>query len=289
MEKTFDKKDLEDFAHWLNLNKGAMTWQGRYEDEFDSLWNCFFVEGLTFLQVLTRFEYVFSRIDTGPLISWFTWLKNAFISYTFLFKDFSIEEMATQHNLRATDISMILRDFFINHYPEYEVTLSDMLKVTNALSPNLKISMSVLEDELDLDGREKTSHYASLMQSMEVTLFESWSILYSKMNKDFGQESSDITNIYNKLSLRRQLYVFRDIVMYSFAIIAVIFVVRELNIIWEKRILDKVSIYEPQFKWLDKTLFYQENDVAGEKNFSLDESELDKVETKEGKFDEINF
>lgn len=289
MNNSFTQKDLEGFASWLNLNKEALTWQGRYEEEFNAFWNYFFLAGLTIEQFFNRFNYIFIHVTIGPLSSWFTWIRNSFLCYTFIYREISLREIAERSGLDANIVSIVLRDYFISHYPEFEEEISQRLKVSNPLSPNLSIKYTDLKKDFELDGREEKKNSDSLLQSMEVTLYEEWNILTRKMEKDFSNNDVDYTTIHNKLSIKRQLFILRDVILYTLLIVALILGLRQINISWEQDILDKVSIYEPQLKWLDKTLFFQEKDEVSKKDFQLQESEIDKVETKENKFEEINF
>ena len=42
-----DKDFWVEFRDWLELNLDGLTWQGRYQDEFEQLWEMFFVDGLS--------------------------------------------------------------------------------------------------------------------------------------------------------------------------------------------------------------------------------------------------
>ena len=85
----YSKKDIDDFESWVNLNKDALTWQGRFDKEFNHFWEMFFLEDLNFSQYMSRFDYAFIHIKTGPLSSWFSWLRDSFICYSFIFKGLS--------------------------------------------------------------------------------------------------------------------------------------------------------------------------------------------------------
>ena len=289
MSKVLTINDLSVFGEWLNLNKDALTWQGRFEEEFNSFWYHFFGQELMVSQFFKRFDYVFIHIKAGPLTSWFTWLRDSFICFSFIFKNMSVSDISRESNIGSSEISLTLRDYFISHYPEYEDEVSENLKVANLLSPNLSMTVDKLTERLGLDGREKISNDGSLLQSMEVTLYEEWGSLTKKVRKDFAGNEIDYSNLKDKLSFKKHLLVFRDIILYTSIITVIILTVRFLNISWEKSILDKISIYEPQLMWLDKTLFFQEKERVNEESFNLDKTELEKVENKESKFEQINF
>ena len=60
-----DKDFLAEFRDWLELNLDGLTWQGRYQDEFEQLWEMFFVDGLSLEQMAERFVYASERVKIG--------------------------------------------------------------------------------------------------------------------------------------------------------------------------------------------------------------------------------
>ncbi len=113
----FSQNDFDGFQKWIELNISNITWEGRYEKEFNEFWNYFFIEGLSLKQTMIRFEFAKRSLKTGPLSSWFAWLKEKFICYSFIYKGLSIRELEEQTNISFTQISLLLRDFFVERYP----------------------------------------------------------------------------------------------------------------------------------------------------------------------------
>ena len=74
----FSDEDFFSFKSWLRLNIQEVTWQGKFNDEFDDFWKIFFINGLSLEQVLERFEFAHRELDIGPLTTWFRWVKEKF-------------------------------------------------------------------------------------------------------------------------------------------------------------------------------------------------------------------
>jgi len=285
----FEKADTEQFECWLGLKKDALTWQGRFEKDFSEFWSLFFKDGLPIDEYFSRFSYALIHVKRGPLGSWFSWLQSSLVCYLFVFKEKSIREISELSSLKSDVVSLILRDFYITHYPELDEDFSELLQVANILSENINRTSKLLYSQLDLDKREEIENSPSLLQSMEITLFEEWKVLFKKMKKDFPDQSINYEKVKTKLSFKGQLDVLKDVAIFIVIITGFLVATKKLNQSWEKSLLDKISIYDPQFKWLDKTLTFQERDNSSDQNFGLDKTEIDKVETKESKFDSINF
>ena len=47
--------------------------------------------------------------------------------------------------------------------------------------------------------------------------------------------------------------------------------------IYEKYLVDKIAVYEPQFKWLDRTLTFKSVDPKELKEVELDVDDIDRV------------
>ena len=284
-----DSQDAKQFESWLGLKKDALTWQGRFEKDFTEFWGIFFKDGLPLNEYFKRFNYALIHVKRGPLSSWFSWLQSSLVCYLFVFKEMSIKDISEISNISYDDISLMVRDFYMAHYPELDDDFSELLQVANVLSANTSRTSKSLQEDLDLDEREKIENSPSLLQSMEITLYEEWKDLFKKMKKDFHDQSIDYEKVKTKLSLKGQLYIVRDVVIFVVLITGFLVATKKLNKVWEQSLIDKISVYDPQFKWLDKTLSFQEREESVDKDFGLDKTEIDKVENSENKFDNINF
>lgn len=285
----FEEKDIKEFETWLGLNYDALTWQGRYESEFNSFWEAFFVPGQSLGQMVERFQFALLYAEIGPLHSWFIWLRNCFYCYTFLKKNISIIELSRNVGISFDSLGVTLREYFLDHYPEYEEELSEKFQIANRVSPNLDLKYKDLKALLSLDNSAEINNNDSVLNSMEVTLYPEWQILNNKVRKNLFHPNFDFTRIKSNLSFSRQLRVFKEILIFVLIGIGLVFAVQKLNLKWEKAILEKISIYEPQLKWLDKSLSFKESPSGSKLDFELGARELDEVENKESQFDNLDF
>ena len=106
----FLKRDYAHFEKWLNLDYEALTWQGRFRNDFNQFWDIFFVEGLSLGQLIDRFHFCLHSCEAGPLSSWLKWLMNHLVVYSFLNKESSIKEISLQTGLSLSEVSLILRN-----------------------------------------------------------------------------------------------------------------------------------------------------------------------------------
>jgi hypothetical protein len=285
----YSKEQITDFSEWLGLNYDALTWQGRYEVEFNNFWEAFFVPGQSLNQIIQRFEYALLHAQIGPLNSWFSWLQNSFINYTFIQKKLTVLQLSEAVGISYDSLGLILRDFFIEHFPELEESLSEKFQMANMISPNLSLTYDELKGLFELDQRAIEKNTSSILNSMEVTLYPEWNTLNKKMQKDLFHANFDFSRIKTNLSFSRQLKVFREILVLLIVGVGLVFIIQKANKKWENSILEKISIYEPQLEWLDKTLSFKESDNRSKKDFELGERELDEVENKESKLDNLTF
>jgi len=102
------------------LNLDGLTWQGRFKKEFEQFWEVFFEPELSLSKTMERFEYAYSQVRIGSLSSWFLWLRDRFISYVFIHKNATIEQIANESNLSASVVATILRNFLLDEYPHLD-------------------------------------------------------------------------------------------------------------------------------------------------------------------------
>lgn len=285
----FSEKNIKDFEEWLGLNYDALTWQGRYETEFNSFWEAFFVPGQSLEQMVERFRYALLYAQIGPLHSWFTWLRDCFFCYTFMTKNLTILELSSRVGIPYDGLGIILREFFLEKFPGSEDELSERFQLANRVSPNLTLDYKTLKSELSLSDDAEMGNVDSVLNSMEVTLYPEWKSLNTKIQKDLFHPNFDFSRIKTNLSFTRQLKVFREILVFLIIGIGLVFITQKLNKKWEKAILEQISIYEPQLKWLDTSLTFKESDGTSKKDFELGARELDEVETQESQFDALSF
>ncbi len=285
----FSREDFENYREWINLNIEAVTWQGRYRQEFGEFWVSFLLEGQSLKQVTDRFNLAILRSKIGPLVSWFTWLRNRLIAFTFFQKNISIISLSQQAQLSLGDTAAILRDFFLEANPHLDEELSDIFQIAHISDGYIHLNFQRLKKLLPqgLSVEQKVSD--DVMTSMEVTLYPEWRELAERINKDLYHPQFDFRKVKSRINFREQLKILRDLVIMGVIGGGLIFLVKEINEVWNRRLTDKISIYEPQLKWLDKTLsFKAENEVLS-KNIQLSPQALENVDHVANKLKDEEF
>jgi hypothetical protein len=278
----FSDEDFFSFKSWLRLNIQDVTWQGRFNDEFDEFWKIFFINGLSLEQVLERFEFAHRELEIGPLTTWFGWVKEKFLSFTFIFKKTSLLELSRESKISLPNLASILRNFFLGSFPRFHDYFSAIFQVGNVASSNLNLTFAQIKEELDLKMEFHGSQDDEIMPSMEVTLYEEWSIFLKKMKKDLYHNNFNLKRIKARASLKNHLVFVRDI----FGILVVGFMlvvgIKEWNLWYEGYLTDQMKVYEPQYTRKDKVLSFRSENKKKFKSFELNEKDLDKVSEMEG-------
>lgn len=279
MELIFGDGDFQDFRRWLKLNIESVTWQGRYKAQFEEFWSVFFSANLTLDQIIDRFNYARESLKVGPLISWFNWLKERFICFCFIEKGLSIYELSKLSKLSPSHIAVILRNYFVDIAPHKEEFFSEIFQVGNLGSENLDVRFATILNSVTFENYDISAYVEEIMPSLEVTLYEDWMRFLEKLKKDFSSESQDLKLIKRKEKFSNKVKILQEAIILLIATVAIIWGVTHINHWYEDYLADKISIYEPQFKWLDKTLSFKatdEDEVS--KDFKLDISDIENVE-----------
>ena len=213
-----------------------------------------FVDGLSLNQYLDRFEYTINESTIGPLSSWFTWLRDKFVCYVFIFKEINIFNLSKESEYPLGFLANIIRNFLLEKFPHLDEELSEKLQISNVASVNLELSYKQLMDEFGLTKEIEGSIYDDIMPSMEVTLYEEWGVFLKKLKKDIYHPHFNISKLKSKASLSRQFKIVRDLFVLIVIGAGLVAGVRWANKKYEKYLSNRISIYEPQFNWLDKSL-----------------------------------
>ncbi len=281
-ELVFTQNDYTEFRNWLNLNLDGLTWQGRFKKEFEAFWDIFFEENLTLKKLIIRFDYAYTQVKIGSLSSWFLWLRDKFLSFVFIFKKKTIGEIASDSELSPSLIATILRNFLLDEFPHLDHYLSEVFQVGNVLSHNLKTSFEKIKNDLNIETPQVGSREDEIMPSMEVTLFDEWGIFLKRMNSDFRTNDFNLNKIKERSRFLKQVRVVQDICILLLLFTLTIYGVRQGNVWYEKYISNKVSIYEPQFTWLNKSGVFKGVEKNPVKEFKLDFDGIKDITKSEG-------
>lgn len=270
----FTKKDGMAFRKWLNLNMDGITWQGRFKKEFEFFWDTFFPETILLKELFERIDYVCSQVNIGSLTSWFIWFRNKFFNYIYIFNDISIEELANDAKISPAKLSTILRNFFLEEYPHLDPYFSEVFSVGSVLSPHLKLRFEEIKNQMKIEPPEVGSRSDEIMISMEITLFDEWAPFLRKMNTDFRSRQFSMGHIRERSIFLRELRVVEQIFILGLFFFFITVALKKVNSRYERYLLNKVSIYEPQMRFLNKNLVFKQVDNRAIKEFKLNFNQI---------------
>lgn len=278
---TLSKTDFEQFKNWLDLDINSIAWEGRYAESFSGFWDSFFKDQIEPLELGERFDYAKRIAKSGPLISWLNWLFEKYIAFTFISHGKSVREIAFMFDLPVKYVSTTLRDHLIKVYPAYEDLINENFQISNVSSKNLFLKFDDLTAILGAEARKKGTFEDDILAHMEVTLYPDWPNLVKELRKDILSLKVDFENLKKRTAFRRQLRFFQEVIILLLILSVLVFVLKNTNKWYEDRLLKKITLFEPNFFWLDKSLSYQEQDLLAKQQIDLSNKELDELERLE--------
>lgn len=284
----FAKTDFEKFKSWLDLDINSIAWEGRYAESFSGFWESFFKDHIGPLELAERFNYAKKIAKSGPLISWLSWLFEKFIVFIFINQDFSIREISYLFELPEKYISTVIRDHFIRVYPAYEDMINDNFQISNVSSQNLFLKFSEISPILGTEVIKKGTFEDDILAHMEVTLYPDWPNLVKELRKDILSLKIDFENLKKKTAFRKQIRFFQEVIVLLLILSVIVFALKNTNKWYEDYLVNKITLFEPNFFWLDKSLSYQEQDLLAKQQIDLSNKELEELERLEAQsvFDE---
>lgn len=272
------KVDFEKFKSWLDLDINSIAWEGRYADSFSGFWDSFFKDQIEPLELGERFEYAKKIAKSGPLISWLNWLFEKFIVFSFIDQGRSVREISFLFDLSEKYISTVLRDHLIKVFPAFEDLINDNFQISNVSSKNLFLKYADLEPILGPEARVKGTFEDDILAHMEVTLYPDWPNLVKELRKDILSLKVDFDNLKKKTSFKKQLRFFQEVIILLLILSVIVFALKSTNKWYEDYLVNKITLFEPNFFWLDKSLSYQEQDLLAKQQIDLSNKELDELE-----------
>jgi hypothetical protein len=278
---TLDQETQKIFLDWLELNLNNISWEGRYINEFNNFWSKLFPNDIEYSVQLKKLRYAIQNVKSGPLVSWFVWLEEKLISYLFIYKNLSIEELANCAEKTPSDIALILRTFFVERFPHLEEKLNEMFQITHVTCANLKMSFNDFSLECKIDNNLRGSLEDDVLKNLEVTLYDDW-VNFSQLILDDNKNDFKILNkISHNLSFQKQLKFFQELIILFIIGGVLIFAVKIGNQKYEEYLVKKITLFEPNFFWLDKNLTFQAENPLDKKEIELSYRELEKLEQLE--------
>ncbi len=275
---TLTKTDFEHFKKWLDLDINSIAWEGRYAESFSGFWESFFKDQIEHLELGERFDYAKKIAKSGPLISWLNWLFEKFIAFSFIHQGRSVREISFLFDLPEKYISTVLRDHMIKVYPAYEDLINDNFQISNVSSKNLFLKFEEISPILGLEAKDKGTFEDDILAHMEVTLYPDWPNLVKELRKDILSLKIDFENLKKKTAFRKQLRFFQEVIILLLILSIVVFALKNTNKWYEDYLVNKITLFEPNFFWLDKSLSYQEQDLLAKQQIDLSNKELEDLE-----------
>lgn len=279
----FSERDFLYFRQWICLDIKSVTWQGKYAKDFESFWNTFFKDQICLKEIANRFEYAIARSKVGPISSWFSWLRDKFICYVFIEKKLSIEAISRHMNISHKITARVLRNFLTEVFPQHEDYFNESFLITSSISKNLIITIDMIISNIKENINFSGSHDEEVMTSVEVTLYEDWAIFVAKMKRDFGENELNLSSIDRKETTQKISKTLISSALIIIATVLAVWVIEFSNKYYEKYLTEKISIYEPQFRWEDKGLKFTDSQESAESlaNFELNIEDIEKVDDSE--------
>lgn len=275
---TLVKTDFEQFKNWLDLDINSIAWEGRYADSFSGFWDSFFKDQIEPMELSERFDYAKKIAKSGPLISWLNWLFEKFIAFSFINQGRSVREIAFSFDLPEKYISTVLRDHLIKVYPAYEDLINENFQISNVSSKNLFLKFSELEPILGGEAKSRGTFDDDILAHMEVTLYPDWPNLVKELRKDILSLKVDFESLKKKAGFRKQLRFIQEVILLLLILSVIVFALKNSNRWYENYLVNKITLFEPNFFWLDKTLSYQEQDLLAKQQIDLSNKELEELE-----------
>ncbi|MBT3235473.1 MAG: hypothetical protein HN353_05955 [Bdellovibrionales bacterium] len=246
------------FKQWICFSENSQLWGRGNTREFENFWHTLFPPNVNFRKILSNLDQLTLAQYDGPLYSWSVWLKERFIIYCFIGQDCPLLELAQVAKMEVTTVATIIRDFLVHYHPEPSKHLSSYLQVGSILSPNRNIRFSKLpigdKKLLRFDPTAKDH----LMFEVELTASDSWPLFYQQSMRKLCVKPYLSRSNLNRVTTNKFMMVLLEIILLLALGTAILTIVQHANVWYEKYLIDKISIYEPQLLWLDKTLSFKE-------------------------------
>lgn len=269
------------FRSWLELNVESITWEGRYTNEFDSFWNLLFPNDISISEQFAKLRYSKLSINSGPLISWFQWLTEKMTCFTFLNLGISIKEISYHSCQSHSEVGLVLRDFFVQHFPHMEESFNDQFHMGTITSEQLDLTFAKLKHDLQLPDLLRGSFEDDIMTSLELTLYNDWNTLYDDIVKKDEKKQLDVNKIKNKATFDKQIRFLWELGVLFMLGGLIILGLKFGNKWYENYLIDKITLFEPNFFWLDKSLTFKQVDPLQSQNIELNYKELESLEALE--------
>ncbi len=243
----FYNDDYKRYLEWLNLDIKSISWHYKNQEQFEQFWHSFFIDGLSLQQIIERFAYLDDITDTGPILSWFHWLKHNFICYVFIYHQISVKKLSLLSGIPISQIATILRNYFLEQNPEQEEILNSKFQITHITSPQGELDFPTLNSIVQLDTTIPLALENEIMSRIELTLYQEWNKILRKIKKDLLGPFSTIEEFRFKEGMQKHLKIMRDLIILIITTTLILWGIKYLNQLYENYLTHQIKIYRPGF------------------------------------------
>ncbi len=279
------KKDLNNFKEYLQLNISDITWQGRYQKEFDDFWKFFFTEGITLGQLIKKFDYAFKEFKTSHILSWLSWLRREFLYFVFIEKNISIYDIVVETNISIRELSTILWEQILHEYPQYDYYLNNIFQISSISDKKSYIKFSDIKQELKI-GNYVSQKKDNIMTSIEITLYKEWKDFIKKLRNDNKGNSFSRSNLGKIFS--SQLKFIRDTVLIVLVCLFLVWAIHKGNYFIKENIIKQIIVFSTpaQYNSDDKSNVDNINSRIPSSTFDIEHKDIDNID--DNNFDDIS-
>src|SRR3990167_2060934 len=256
MDIILREKEIHHFLSWIELNIASLTWEGRYAHKFNKFIEYFFPKDQNLNQIIKKINYVKEISKCGPLVAWFTWIEQKLICFIFINYNLTLQELSEKVDKPANEIALILRDFFIERFPHLDQIMNEKFQIGDVTSENINLTFSMLENDYQITKALRGSVDDELMTGIEVTLFPDFDRILKILENKSANFEFDINKFKDHLKFRNQMKFFQELIFLFLVGGVIIFGLKATNKWYENYLVDKISLFEATFDWLDKTLTF---------------------------------
>lgn len=277
------QQEQEQFRDWLELNINNITWEGRYSNEFYTFWSELFPYNISVIEQFQKLETATLSVSSGPLISWFNWLRNKLLCYLFVFKDCSLVKTSELSGVSVREISVTVRDFFVERFPHLEEEFNNKFQVSHLTCKNTHLTYQQIVSELSLSSETRGTLEDDILKNLEVTLYSDWTTLANSYAEKKQITKETIDKLKKGTTFKKQIKFLQELVLLFIVGGLLIFGIKVGNKWYEDYLVKKITLFEPSFFWLDKNLSFKSENPLNRKDIELSHKELEKLEQLESK------
>lgn len=277
------QKDNQHFKKWVELDFETISWEGRYLEEFIDFWDLLFKQETSYAEQFRKLQLLRKRLSSGPLISWFKWIDEHFICYLFIFKNLSINDLKFLTKRSYSNVSLILRDFFLERHPHLEDDINNTFQVNSITSPNVNLDFSELKKIIHLDLEEKGVIGEEVLSNLEITLYPDWRETYNFLKSKEKISNISVQDFTKKATFKKQIKFMRELTILFIIGGIIIAGIKFGNKYYEEYLEKKISLFVPSFFDLEKNLSFKSSNPLTKENVELSFKELEKLEKLESK------